>query len=453
MSEAPPRNDEPDSTPSEHQPNGRLLETAVLGGVVLALTGLVTWWGWFAPRDSDSRRSDRASEPVVSRSDPSDPYIGSQACAECHPGIAAYQVQSGHAKTLRRAEERLLARWLDGRTFPDPEAIDLAWRYELNEDGLFIERLESGRASGGPLDFAFGSTQHATTFVSVTDPEAGPIEGVEHRMTYYPDLDAMALTPGHSAPMVPPGFTMSPFGRPLDHDTVLECFGCHTVRTSRQGAGHLDFESMIPNVGCEACHGPGRAHVEAARLQGPPEDLAMPFGTGSAAAAPEAVNTLCAECHRPNTTLPDRIVPGNRNIIRFQSIGMAQSACFKSGVGMTCLTCHDPHRELETDRAAYEPICLSCHDGQHSPQGSQPIALEPAQETLCPTSPTNGCLDCHMPRLELVAGLAFSDHWIRVFEPEELEREPLDPGVNRDTVRALFEAEAARATNERPSDR
>ena len=40
----------------------------------------------------------------------------------------------------------------------------------------------------------------------------------------------------------------------------------------------FDAETLIPNVTCERCHGPGRRHVEAARRG--EASLDMPFGLG-----------------------------------------------------------------------------------------------------------------------------------------------------------------------------
>jgi hypothetical protein len=49
-----------------------------------------------------------------------DPYIGPDACAECHPGEAAHQSRTGHAQTLWPVGRRALARRLDGTTVADP---------------------------------------------------------------------------------------------------------------------------------------------------------------------------------------------------------------------------------------------------------------------------------------------------------------------------------------------
>ena len=53
---------------------------------------------------------------------------------------------------------------------------------------------------------------------------------------------------------------------------------------------------MIPNVSCERCHGPGRAHVEAARRGAPESELSLPLGPDRWTAA--ELLRFCGECHR-----------------------------------------------------------------------------------------------------------------------------------------------------------
>lgn len=67
-----------------------------------------------------------------------------------------------------------------------------------------------------------------------------------------------------------------PFGRTLNSDRVRDCLSCHATLTSRKKLDHLDPATLVPNVSCERCHGPGRAHIEAAR-DGKTDDLKMPM--------------------------------------------------------------------------------------------------------------------------------------------------------------------------------
>jgi hypothetical protein len=87
-------------------------------------------------------------------------------------------------------------------------------------------------------------------------------------------------------------------------------------------------------------------------------------------------------------------------LVRFQPVGLMQSACYlKSQGALSCSTCHDPHARTSTDTPAYEAVCLSCHRGP--------------SKTPCKVSPTAGCVGCHMPRRDASRGMMMTDHWIR----------------------------------------
>jgi hypothetical protein len=122
---------------------------------------------------------------------------------------------------------------------------------------------------------------------------------------------------------------------------------------------------------------------------------------GSERTNSDVMMKACGECHRhPDQAPANTIRPDNIEIVRYQPVGLMQSACYRSSSGaLDCVTCHDPHARASTDRARYEGICLSCH------------ATPP--EATCRVTPRAGCLDCHMPRRNAGQGVLFTDHWIR----------------------------------------
>ena len=87
---------------------------------------------------------------------------------------------------------------------------------------------------------------------------------------------------------------------------------------------------------------------------------------------------------------------------------------------LDCVTCHDPHRNVQTSSSYYEAKCLSCHSGAARPRDGQTRSqaaslsdsLTPA---VCPINPLKGCIGCHMPLVKnVVPHSAFTDHFIRV---------------------------------------
>jgi Cytochrome c554 and c-prime len=367
-------------------------DAIVVGFVGVTLLGAVLAWATWG----GGPKTERVPLTVGRRVDPRiADYVGDRACRQCHPGETALFSRSGHSQTLRPAASLPRAQWLDGRRVADPERPGVAWTYALRDGQLSVDRNEQGKTEHYVIDYAFGSGHHAMTFVSMLDRDPTHPAALEHRLSYYSQSDSLDLTPGHVVIAGRPGTT--PHGRELPPAKALKCFDCHTTITSNLGQDVLDVATMRPNISCERCHGPARAHVVAARRGD--EDLAMPFGYERWTAAEQM--RLCGHCHRhPDQRSLDELRPENPELVRFQPVGLMLSACYtKSQGALSCVNCHDPHAKASSDRTSYEPVCLSCH--QSAPQQT------------CPVSPLKGCIDCHMPRKDAGQGVLFTDHWIR----------------------------------------
>jgi hypothetical protein len=128
-------------------------------------------------------------------------------------------------------------------------------------------------------------------------------------------------------------------------------------------------------------HGPGRAHVAAARRGGADAELALPFGPDRWTA--ESRLTVCGACHRHPSEAGSFVNrPEETHLVRFQPVGLMQSRCYKeSGGAFSCVTCHDPHARASSNRAVYDLVCLSCHQSGGSTAAP---ALETAQPTPTP---------------------------------------------------------------------
>jgi hypothetical protein len=363
---------------------------------VLAIAGAAWWLLFQAPApEAESGRSkfERAEvSPDYGR------YSGDRSCRECHPGESAAHSRSGHSRTLRPASRVESARKLDGREAADPERPGVSWRFAFREGRLSTERLEAGRSERFEIEYVLGSRRHASTFVTLLDRDPSSPTLLEHRLSDFAGLDELGLTPGQKETTGSPGNT--PHGRVIDSWNTLKCLGCHSTVTSNRGPSFLDEATMIPNVSCERCHGPGKEHVEAARRGAIGDPLAMPFATGKGTALDQL--RLCGECHRtPEMVASDEIRVDNPALVRHQPVGLMQSACFLKSEGkLDCSTCHDPHPRASTDRASYQGRCLGCHG--------------PTDRARCSVSPLDGCVGCHMPRRDVGRGMMMSDHWIRV---------------------------------------
>ena len=94
--------------------------------------------------------------------------------------------------------------------------------------------------------------------------------------------------------------------------------------------------------------------------------------------------------------------------VRFQPYRLAGSKCYDADdPRISCLACHDPHRELVNEISSYDNKCLACHGGGK------------AGAKRCPVAKAK-CVSCHMPKTELPgAHYKFSDHRIRIVKAHE----------------------------------
>lgn len=372
---------------------GSAWEALWIVAVLVALVASGIWW-IASPLAADRTHQAAASgkiNPDYGR------YVGNTACAACHPGETAAHSRSGHALTIRPVARSRVALGLDGKQVEDPERPGVVWALRLHEGKMTAERREGSRVERSLVEYAFGSGHHATTFLSLVDRDPAHPVALEQRLSYYAHSQSLGLTPGQSLSGHAGGNT--PSGRTHTSVATLKCFECHVTVTSNRGSQILDEDTMIPNISCERCHGPGKSHVEAARAGASGDALKMPQGPDRWTAAEQMEQ--CGQCHRtPDMVQPGSIRVDNPVLVRHQPVGLMQSRCYQQGEGrLSCVTCHDPHARTSTDRPGYEMTCLSCH--QQPPQ------------VACPVSPRSGCLDCHMPRREVTRGMIMTDHWIR----------------------------------------
>jgi predicted CXXCH cytochrome family protein len=158
-------------------------------------------------------------------------------------------------------------------------------------------------------------------------------------------------------------------------DASILCFGCHTT-----GYFVTRKEYQEPGIGCEACHGPGSAHLKA---QGSLDTIVNP-----ATLSPERNKMVCGQCHSvgkdktgnypfpvfhdgnqlmpfvPGTDLASSFIDAKPILVRkgWEYSLFVQSA--DEYASQLCTDCHEPHGIHENAALlidASNEICLKCH--------------------------------------------------------------------------------------------
>lgn len=238
----------------------------------------------------------------------------------------------------------------------------------------------------------------------------------------------------------PPGSGLHWSGRYQNWN--LMCGECHTT-AYRKGyddvADHYRTTWAADNVGCQACHGAGRAHAESARQPGK-DGVVRPQPTPNRrlAAAHEQVDQ-CAACHarrtrlvedaKPGEPLLDQFVPDNLRAELYHADGQQldevfeygsyrQSRMYQAGVG--CSDCHEPHSGAL--RAEGNAVCTACHNPNPDLKRFPGLQAKPydtaAHHFHQAGQAGSQCVDCHMPSRNYMVVHPRRDHAIRVPRPD-----------------------------------
>lgn len=211
----------------------------------------------------------------------------------------------------------------------------------------------------------------------------------EHRLSQYTRPETLALTFGHPSHAASPSAQL---GVRQDTRTIGRCFGCHAIAQ----------ESVVEaGVRCERCHGPGVAHIQAAR-SGQSANVIRTALVNPGRLTPKAQVQFCGACHRlPGPDDGDEPELQDPVAVRFAPVGLMASRCFRESKTLSCLTCHNPHENARpAAELAYRNTCLTCHA-----EGGAPVKL-------CRRVQKENCVPCHMSKVALGPHLQFTNHRI-----------------------------------------
>lgn len=280
-------------------------------------------------------------------------------------------------------------------------AVD-RYRYTIDTgpDGSRYTVSDGNHTLSYNLTWAFGTARVGQSYLFKNGDNF-----YEARVTYFDSLKALGFTPDRD--LASPKDVAEAMYRPVGPAEVQRCFACHT--TASDIDGKFDEAHLIPGVTCEACHGPGAKHVAAMNSPSitPNDHNAAIFNP--AHLSPVDAVEFCGACHGSWWDVKLSGVKGV-STTRSAPYRLVTSKCWGKGdVRLECTACHDPHEPLQTNAAAYDHACLSCHVNA---VGMKISVSHPGR--ACPVASKN-CTSCHMPKV-MVPEMhdSFTDHRIRI---------------------------------------
>lgn len=239
-------------------------------------------------------------------------------------------------------------------------------------------------------------------------------------------------------------FVAPPTVRMMRANWNANCIACHSV----DGKPNHDFDTRRFNtevvefgISCEACHGPGEAHVRWQDDKRPSAEKGSDPIVHPGHVPTKIASQICGQCHSDFIRDRDYYTSGPRyraggdldsaqKTIDFETrrdprhpfhdshwedgtgrvggreySGLIASACYQKGE-LTCITCHsmhsaDPNQQL-TALAQGNDVCLKCH---------QDISKDITAHTHhAADSAGSECYNCHMPRTSVALFRAMRSH-------------------------------------------
>jgi predicted CXXCH cytochrome family protein len=359
-------------------------------------------------------------------------YVDDASCAGCHAREHEAWSGSHHDLAMQEASAETVLGDFDGATFTH---FGVTSRF-FTRDGRFFVNTEG--PDGRLADFEIAYTFGIEPLQQYLAPFPG---GYLQSLTIAWDTERGAWIHLYPDREIPPADPLHWTGRYQRWNVM--CAECHSTHLRP----NHDLENdtyrttwAAIDVGCQACHGPGAAHVDWARA-GPMErastsaaGLLVDLRAGGA----ESEIRACAGCHSRRQRLTevdgharpflDDFLPARLDEGLYYPDGQIRDEVYVWGsfvqsrmhaAGVRCSDCHDPHR-LGL-RAAGDAVCLQCH--RESPVERFPSLAPGRYDTPDhhfhpPDSAGARCVSCHMPARTYMQVDPRRDHGFRIPRPD-----------------------------------
>ncbi len=382
---------------------------------ILLATPLALTWG-----------CDHAQSPQTRSATPAPEFVAASSCAECHPAQLQAWTGSHHDRAMQVAEPNTVLGDFSG-TQASFSVVDGSYR--VRSVGA------DGKPGEFPAPYTFGVAPLQQMLVALPG-------GRLQAFTTAWDSERRSWFPLYPDEKIAPEDPLHWTGRYQRWNTM--CADCHSTGVQKGYDEATDSYRTTwaeIDVGCQACHGPGSAHVAWAR-EGAKREGATPDGNGLAVqlAASDARREVesCAPCHARRAQLlgsipygrefldgflPSTLDPGLYHVDGqidgevYEYGSFLQSKMYARGV--RCTDCHDAHRgKLVAEGNA---LCGRCHSTQPDPRFptlSSKTYDSPEHHHHEAGSSGASCVGCHMPTRYYMVVDPRQDHSIRVPRPD-----------------------------------
>ncbi|WP_372639690.1 multiheme c-type cytochrome [Ancylomarina sp.] len=303
--------------------------------------------------------------------DPSEmSYVGSESCKTCHSDHFEDWKDSGHPYKFSLTPGSL------GPVYPDvADNFESAWLTNLTDGNVTWDNI-AGVVGGYGWKVRFVGVDGE--IIGTKDSQFNP--GMGHNQFNFNGGEDHGWSNYH----------------PGDKKTYnYSCFKCHTTGGTQEGTWLAGVEGLgtftESGIGCESCHGPGSVHIEGptklnidkvyemAHLDNSMGGLEVDGIIQKPDAAGNDVNFLCGTCHNRDYKSP---INASGGFIKHHEQWDELTTTKHIDGGMSCTTCHDPHKRVIWDGDGIKKTCTSCHSTQTETTNHSALA---------------NCIDCHMP--------------------------------------------------------
>jgi predicted CXXCH cytochrome family protein len=355
-------------------------------------------------------------------------YVGSAACTDCHEDAAEAWAGSDHALAWTLPSAATVLGDFDDASF---EHHGVVTRFMRRGDAFVIETEDADGARRAFDVVGVAGIRPLQQYLLQPEPgrtQAFDIAWDTVNRRWYPLYPDQVLQPRDGMHWTGPYKSWE-----------ARCAECHATgyrRNYDRAAGRYAPEQAEIGVGCEACHGPGAAHVAWADGEPAPDPT---YGLTVDLSAAEAQIQQCAGCHaRREDFFDGNPVPGtpfhdsyNLALLRdglYHPDGSIQAEDYEYGSflqsrmyarGVRCTDCHEPHAVKL--RAEGNAVCTQCHlpaGNPRFPTLRHAAYDDPAHHFHEPGTPGAQCRSCHMIERTYMGIDARRDHSFRVPRPD-----------------------------------